>query len=90
MFIQLRLPFLSQERDILADLVVTVIPSRLFSMVTEAEAVFPLLFADLEAVCQVESYIVTSTLEDVQVAEEPLYVKEPVKVAFHNVFPVLS
>lgn len=55
MFIQLRLPFLLQERDILADLVVTVIPSRLFSMVTEAEAVFPLLFADLEAVCQVES-----------------------------------
>ena len=55
MFIQQRLPFLSQDRDILTDLLVTVIPSCLFSIVTEAEAVFPLLFEDLEAVCQVES-----------------------------------
>ena len=50
MFIQLRLPFLSQDRDILTDLLVTVIPSCLFSIVTEAEAVFPLLLAFFEIV----------------------------------------
>ena len=55
MSIQLRLPLASHFRLRLADILSTTVPSTFFPIVTEQEAVFPLLLALLEIVYQLET-----------------------------------
>ena len=72
MFIQLRFPFLSQDNFNVTSFVSTVTPSAFRPMEKLPVAVFPLLLAYLLITYQSESNIVSSTLEDEQVALELL------------------
>ena len=79
----------SQDKLIFIGTLLTVTPSVLKPMVTAAVAVFPLLLALLDTTYHALSYIVTSQLEAVQAADDPVYEKVPFSTACHAVAPPL-